>query len=116
MLEISASVNKIPFKLNDGDTSVELVATQFNIADSQRLYDLQKDFFDEEGNFIPENLNKLTISRVITSVKNDAGGYFWQSIDAFTSKEYPQEMLNLLSAEVEKLNPVMTDKIDAKKK
>ena len=69
MLEISSAIKKTPFKLDDGDSSVELVATQFNIEDSQRLYDLQKDFFDAEGNFITENLNKLTISRVIASVK-----------------------------------------------
>ena len=116
MLEVSSVIKKTPFKLTDGKKSVSLEITQFNIGDSQRLYDLQKGFFDEEGTFIAKNLNRLTISRVITSVKLPKGGYHWATIDAFIAGEYPQDMLAMLSEEVEKINPLATKKATAKKK
>lgn len=107
-----------PFEFTDIDGAThQLEVSEFSISDSNKLIELQKPLI-ESGNKMDviEQSNLIIASRIICSVKI-AGmqSYFWRTIDDFTKKAYPSNLINVLYPLVGELNPTSTETLDEKK-
>jgi hypothetical protein len=121
MLQLSTAIKRLPFQLTVEDGSVvDLQVTQFTTRDSERMYELQKSIFDK--NEKAESLTVLDIrdidlARIVCSIKTLDNDYYWDgSLADFKALDFPNDLVNALSAEVGSLNPVIGDKSVASKK
>lgn len=117
MLEFSGLVKKTPFLFTEIDGSVhELELTEFTIADTKKLVELQKPIIENKDMNVIDQSDLIVQSRIICAVKvQSTGEHYWNSIEDLAGKAYPNELGSTLYEQVNKLNPVDTGTIDEKK-
>lgn len=117
MLELSGLIKREPFLFTDLDGSVHnLEITEFTIADTKKLVDLQKPIIENKDMNVIDQSELIVASRIVCSIKRQGtDDYFWQSIEDLTSKAYPNELGVALYEHVNVLNPIDTDSQDEKK-
>jgi hypothetical protein len=117
MLELSGLVKRTPFLFTDLDGTVhELEISEFTIADTKKLVQLQKPILENKDMDVLDQSELIISSRIVCAVKvRGTNEYFWNSITDLTGKAYPNELGSALYTEVNKLNPVDVESHDEKK-
>ena len=107
MLELSALVKSVPFKLTESDdTVVELKATEYTVGDTLEMSKVLQTFgeLDPEDPDITIKLTQVGFVRVMFSVKTTDGKYYWNDIDDW--KQYPDGLIRQIVGVVNTLNPM----------
>ncbi|CAM0101767.1 hypothetical protein VPH159E362A_0012 [Vibrio phage 159E36-2a] len=108
MLELSALVKSVPFKLTESDNSVvELIATEYTVGDQLEMAKVMQTFgmLDPEDPDIAIKLTRVGFARVMFSVKNkETGDYYWSDVNAW--KKYPDGLIKQIVNVVNELNPM----------
>ncbi|QZI87811.1 hypothetical protein SIPHO054v2_p0010 [Vibrio phage 103E44.1] len=107
MLELSALVKSVPFKLTESDdTVVELKATEYTVGDTLEMSKVLQTFgeLDPEDPDITIKLTQVGFVRVMFSVKTTDGKYYWNDIDDW--KRYPDGLIRQIVGVVNTLNPM----------
>lgn len=117
MLELSGLVKRTPFLFTDLDGTVhELEITEFTIADTKKLVQLQKPIIENKDMDVLDQSELIVSSRIVCAVKvQGANEYFWPTVNDLTGKAYPNELGTALYEQVNKLNPVDVESHDEKK-
>ena len=117
MLKFSGLIKRTPFIFTELDgVEHELEITEFTIADTKKLVELQKPIIENKDMPMMDQSDLLIASRIICAVKVRATGeYYWNSIEDLTGQPYPNELGNELYTEIDKLNPVSVGTLDEKK-
>lgn len=107
MLELSALVKSVPFKLTESDdTVVELKATEYTVGDTLEMSKVLQTFgeLDPEDPDIAIKLTQVGFVRVMFSVKTTDGKYYWNDVDDW--KRYPDGLIRQIVGVVNTLNPM----------
>lgn len=107
MLELSALVKSVPFKLTESDdTVVELKATEYTVGDTLEMSKVLQTFgeLDPEDPDIAIKLTQVGFVRVMFSVKTIDGKYYWNDVDDW--KRYPDGLIRQIVGVVNTLNPM----------
>ena len=108
MLKLSGVCKSLGFEFTDVDGVIHnLKVTQYSVKDHMKLIELQKpvgEMADDESKLF-ERSEIIQTSRVVVSVKTESGGYFWDSVEAFREKNYPNDLLDSLCEAVLEINP-----------
>lgn len=107
MLELSALVKSVPFKLTESDdTVVELKATEYTVGDTLEMSKVLQTFgeLDPEDPDITIKLTQVGFVRVMFSVKTTDGKYYWNDVDDW--KRYPDGLIRQIAGVVNTLNPM----------
>ena len=107
MLELSALVKSVPFKLTESDdTVVELKATEYTVGDTLEMSKVLQKFgeLDPEDPDIAIKLTQVGFVRVMFSVKTTDGKYYWNDVDDW--KRYPDGLIRQIVGVVNTLNPM----------
>ncbi|CAH9014978.1 hypothetical protein VP142E351_P0009 [Vibrio phage 142E35-1] len=107
MLELSALVKSVPFKLTESDdTVVELKATEYTVGDTLEMSKVLQTFgeLDPEDPDITIKLTQVGFVRVMFSVKTTDGKYYWNDVDDW--KRYPDGLIRQIVGVVNTLNPM----------
>lgn len=108
MLELSALVKSVPFKLTEIDGNVvELKATEYTVGDTLEMSKVFQTFGELNADD-PDIVMKLTevgFIRVMFSVKrSDTGEQYWHDKDDW--KRYPDGLIKQIAEVVAGLNPM----------
>lgn len=117
MLKLSGVVKTTPFEFTDLDGSThKLEVSEYNIADVKKLIKMQEPAVDDTKMDIADRSNLIVSSRIVCAVKVEGTSVpFWNTVEEFTSKGYPNSLINALYPIVNELNPVSTEALDEKK-
>lgn len=108
MLKISGVTNKIEFEFTDVDESVHnLEVTSYSISDIRKLIEIQEPLVKNKDMSLSEQTELIVISRIVCAIKiQGTDMFFWNSVEDFVSKGYPNSMINDLYPIVNELNPI----------
>lgn len=122
-MKLSLKSRSVPLTLETDDGEFELQITKFSVADAQRREDLMKPFFDDDSLDAYKKLNAFNVARIMCSVKQEDGCYFFPNTIEETLATMDIETANELAKQVDNLNPLpqlddskKETKLDAKKK
>lgn len=112
-LIFDCTVGNTPFTLvkPDGER-VELFVTKLNVGDTIAIQQWYKGLLDrgEEGK---SDYYQLPLLKVTRAIKTASGEHYWKTIDDLA--DIPVDMINALTVEVDKLNPIGDTSLAEKK-
>jgi hypothetical protein len=106
----------IPFNWVENGVTTPLRITQMTVADRIKMSELHGKIIKNKALTDDQRGSLFLTSRVMCSIKDEEGNYFFTKDTQETHDLLSGEVLFQLSAEVSSINPIQTDTIaDAKK-